>query len=207
MKQGSLARTIVGLSLLTLGIATLASAPAASAFDPEATFHPGALVLSLEGGGGSQFNDEHKSNATLLDMWNAGVRLSMIPWGPVGPSVLRGAFEVGLEPFFQEYTGPVKAHFAGLAAVGRYHFLSLGRVVPYAEVFLSAGGTNLKIPEIDSDFTFLLQGGLGLSVFLTDRLAVYGGYRLQHVSNGNTSQPNRGFESHIGVGGISYYFK
>jgi opacity protein-like surface antigen len=199
--------TVVSVALLALGIATFAAMPVASAFDPEQTFHPGAFALSVEGGGGARFNTEGMSEPTNLKMWNAGIRLSMIPWGPAGPSVLRGALEVGLEPFFQRYTDPVQAGFAGLAAVGRYHFLALGRVVPYAEVFLSAGGTNLKIREIDSDFTFLLQGGLGLSVFLTDHVAMYGGYRLQHVSNGNTSQPNRGFESHMGVAGVSYYFK
>jgi lipid A 3-O-deacylase len=135
------------------------------------------------------------------------VRAGFVPWGAVGPGVLRGALEVGLEPFYQRYTDPVDAYFAGLALVGRYHFLSLGRVVPYAELFAAAGGTNLRVVEIDSDFTFLLQGGLGLSVFVTDYVAVYGGYRFQHVSNGNTELPNRGFESHTGVAGVSWYFK
>ncbi len=199
--------TVVSLALLALGVATLGATSMACAFDPEETFHPGAYVLSVEGGGGARVNTEQLADPTRLKMWNAGIRLSMIPWGPVGPGVLRGAFEVGLEPFFQRYTDPVQASFAGLAAVGRYHFLSLGRVVPYAEAFLSAGGTNLKIREIDSDFTFLVQAGAGLSVFLTDHVAMYGGYRFQHVSNGNTSQPNRGFESHMGVAGVSYYFK
>jgi opacity protein-like surface antigen len=63
------------------------------------------------------------------------------------------------------------------------------------------------VREIDSEFAFLIQGGVGVSVFLTDRVAIYGGYRMQHVSNGNTSSPNRGFESHTGLGGVSYYFK
>jgi opacity protein-like surface antigen len=190
-----------------LGLAVLGVVPAAPAFDGEQTFHQGAYVLSIEGAGGSVFNHEHKVDATDLEFWNAGLRLSAIPWGPMGPGLLRGAFEIGLEPFFQRYTHPTRAYFAGLGAVGRYHFLGFGRVVPYAEVFLSAGGTNLRIREIDSAFTFLLQAGVGASVFLTDRIALYGGYRLQHVSNGNTSSPNRGFESHTGLGGVSYYFK
>jgi hypothetical protein len=38
----------------------------------------------------------------------------------------------------------------------RYHFLCLGRFVPYAELAAFAGGTNLKITEIRSDFTFML---------------------------------------------------
>jgi opacity protein-like surface antigen len=178
----------------------------ACGFDAVQTFAPGTFVLSLEGGGGSQSNLEGNGE-TGLEFWNAGVRFGLLPWGVVGSGIFRGALEVGLEPFYQRYTDPVRAYFAGLAAVGRYHFLSLGRVVPYAELFGAAGGTNLRVPEIDSDFTFLLQGGVGLSVFVTDRLAIYGGYRFQHVSNGNTDDPNRGFESHTGVAGVSYYFK
>jgi opacity protein-like surface antigen len=131
----------------------------------------------------------------------------MIPFGPSGPRPLWGALEVGLEPFYQRYTHPVDAFFAGLGLALRYHFLSLGRVVPYVEVFGAAGGTDLETLEIDSNFTFLLHAGVGLSVFVTDRTAVYAGYRLQHVSNGNTAEPNRGFESNVGVVGVSYFFR
>jgi opacity protein-like surface antigen len=176
-------------------------------FDAEETFARRGYVLSLEGGGGGQFNLEGKRDETGLEFWNTGIRLGFLPWGVVGSGIFRGALEVGLEPFYQRYTDPVRAYFAGLALVGRYHFLALGRVVPYAELFAAAGGTNLRVREIDSDFTFLLQGGVGLSVFVTDHIAIYGGYRYEHVSNGNTDTPNRGFESHVGVGGVSYYFK
>lgn len=33
------------------------------------------------------------------------------------------------------------------------------------------------------------------------------GYRFQHISNGHTSNPNRGFNSDTGIGGVSFYFK
>jgi hypothetical protein len=42
---------------------------------------------------------------------------------------------------------------------------------------------------------------------VTDRTAIYAGYRWTHVSNGNTSDPNRGFESHTGVLGMSLFFE
>jgi len=47
------------------------------------------------------------------------------------------------------------------------------------------------VKEIDSSFSFL---------------AVYGGYRLEHDSNGDTSRPNRGWEGHWAVARVSYYF-
>ena len=43
--------------------------------------------------------------------------------------------------------------------------------------------------------------------FITDALAINAGYRFQHISNGHTSTPNRGFESDSGVVGVSFYFK
>ena len=63
------------------------------------------------------------------------------------------------------------------------------------------------MPEIDSTFTFVVEAGAGLSCFITDALAINAGYRFQHISNGHTSTPNRGFESDSGVVGVSFYFK
>lgn len=175
-------------------------------YDPEEIFRKGTYLLSVEGGGGGQSDVSGEPGQTGLEFWNAGVRASVLPFGPTGHGPVYGALEIGLEPLFQRYVDPVRAHFAGLTAVGRYHFLSLGRFVPYAEVAGAAGGTNLRVHEIKSDFTFLIFGGVGASYFLTDRTAIYVGYRLQHVSNANTSSPNRGFESHTGVAGFSLYF-
>jgi opacity protein-like surface antigen len=192
------------MRLLACTLLILMASPAA-AYEPQVTFRKGTTVLTVEAGGGGQANIEGFRDATDLEFWNAGVRLSLLPWGPAGPGPLFGAVEIGLEPFLQRYTEP-DAFLAGLKAVGRYHFLSLGRFVPYVELVAGAGGTDLRIREIDSTFTFILEGGVGASVFITDRVAVSGGYRFQHVSNANTSQPNRGFEAHTGVVGLSLYF-
>jgi len=197
----------VTLRPLLLLVAIALAATPASGFDAKETFSKGRFVLSVEGGFGEQDNF-NRGLETGFEFWNAGVRLSLLPFGPSFEGTpLVGALEIGLEPFYQHYTEPRTFHFGGLAAVLRYHFLGLGRVVPYIEVFGAAGGTDLRSAEVDSDFTFLVQGGVGLSIFLTDSTAIYGGYRLQHVSNGNTSQPNRGFESHTGVFGLSVFFK
>ena len=69
------------------------------------------------------------------------------------------------------------------------------------------GGTDLNAIEINSAFAFLLSAGVGAAVFITDQIALYGGYRLIHVSNGHSSRLNRGFEADTGVVGVSYYFK
>ena len=193
--------------VLVLVAAMAIAATPASAFDAKDTFRRGRFIASAEGGFGSQLNLENHHRESGFEFWNAGLRFSLLPFATsFDETSVRGSVEVGLEPFYQEYTQPRNSYFAGTAAVFRYHFLALGRVVPYVELFAAAGFTDLRSNEIDSDFAFLLQGGPGLSVFLTSSTAVYGGYRFQHVSNGNTSQPNRGFESHTGVFGVSVFF-
>jgi len=185
----------------------VAWAAPARAFDPEGTFARGTYVLSLEGGYGEQFDVEGFHTQSDLSFFNLGLRASLLPWGPIGSGALKGAFELGVEPFYHRYTDPTPAFWAGLAAVGRFHFLALGPFVPYAEVAAAAGGTDLRVLEIDSDLSFLLWGGVGASLFVTDSTALYAGYRCEHNSNGNTDTPNRGWESHVGVIGLSHYFR
>jgi len=195
------------LTLGLAGLAVLIAAPAALAFDLQQTFRQGSFVVSPEAGYGRQFNMEDKRVVTGVEFVNAGLRVGWLPFSPLGPGPLHGSFEVGLEPLYQRYTEPHDAYFAGLGLTGRYHFLSLGRFVPYVEGAAVAGGTDLKIREIASDFTFVVWVGAGMAYFVTDRTALYGGYRYQHVSNGNTEVPNRGFESHTGVAGVSFFFQ
>ena len=182
-------------------------ASAATAYDPRQTFVEGTVVVSPEFGYGHQFDLEGKSGYTGLAFVNTGVRFGLLPFGPTGSGPLFGAFEVGLEPLYQQYLSPERVYYAGLGLTLKYHFLALDRFVPYVELAAFAGGTNLKVTEIRSDFAFLLWGGAGASYFVADRTAVYAGYRYEHVSNGNTERPNRGFESNVGVAGMSFFFE
>jgi hypothetical protein len=195
------------LIALLAGLLLTTSAATAGAFDSEATFRKGAFVLSAEGAYGWQVEIRDTRDFSAVEFWDAGVRFGLLPLDPLARgTLLYGALELGLEPLYQRYLEPERRFWAGLAAVARYHFLGLGRVVPYVEVAGSAGGTDLELPEIRSTFAFLLWGGVGASVFVTENTAVYAGYRWQHVSNGNTSKPNRGFESSVAVVGLSLFF-
>ena len=199
------------MSRVTLCLAvlmTLAVAVPAHAFDPDLAFQKGTWIASFEGGGGKQNDLENHGRQSNIELFYGGARLSYMPWDTFAKgSFFHGTFEPGLEAIYQHYTKPNGTYYAGLALSGRYHFLSLGRFVPYVELLAAAGGTNLKVMEIDSSFAFWLAGGLGASYFVTDTVALYAGYRMVHVSNGNTSKPNRGFEADTGVAGISFYFK
>src|SRR5262245_44335096 len=191
---------------LLLSAIIWAPAVPALAFNPEETFARNTILLSAESAYGHQFNVEHKTPASHIQFLSMGLRVGWLPFDPVGPGPLRGSLEAGLEPIYQQYLEPAGSFFAGLAGVLRYHFLSLGRFVPYVEIAGAAGGTNLDVPEIRSSFTFLVFGGVGASYFVSDRTAIYAGYRWTHISNAHTSVPNRGIEANTAVVGVSWFF-
>ena len=196
------------LGALAALVLLLAAAAPARAWDPDQTFVQGSLVVSPEVAYGHQFDLEHKEGYTGLDFAYVGVRVGYLPFKPLlTDTPLHGAFEIGLEPIYQQYISPKQNYFAGFGMTYRYHFLGLGRLVPYAEVAAFAGYTNLKVTEIRSDFTFMLYAGGGASYFVADRTAVYAGYRYEHISNGHTSMPNRGVENNVGVLGVSFFFE
>jgi opacity protein-like surface antigen len=194
------------LGEMILFLATALPLPAA-AFDANAAFAKGTYVLSGEGSYGEQFNREGFDDLSDVKMWNVGLRASILPFRPMGPGILHGAVEAGLEALYQRYVDPQPAFWAGLLLVARYHFLGLGRFVPYVEAAGGPGGTDLNVREIRSDFSFVVWGGVGASVFLTDTTAVYAGYRYEHVSNAGTASPNRGLDFHVVVVGVSYYLR
>lgn len=173
----------------------------AQAFDQEQVFHRGTFIASVEGGFGQAGTGRIPGN---LQIWNVGARFAFLPFEPFGRGRLHGALGLGLEPFYQRYR-TLNENFGGLAVVARYYFLDFGRLVPYVEGTAAAGGTDLRISGLHSQFTFLLNAGVGVSYFISDRVAPYIGFRFQHVSNAYLQPPDYGFQAYTMVVGISYF--
>ena len=190
-----------------VALAVLAVVRLAPAFDPEAMFARGTMIFGLQVGGGAANNLEDHRTISDISFVNVRPRVSYLFFSPFGSGLLRSAVEPGVEGWFQYYLSPKEATAEGLKLAMRYHLIGFGRLVPYLEVNGGAGGTNLRVKEIDSMFTFVLEAGAGLSYFITDTVALNLGYRFQHISNGHTSSPNRGFNSDTGIGGVSFHFK
>ena len=188
-------------------LAALVVVSPALAYDPEVAFARGTTVFGLQVGGGAVNNIEGHRTISDISFLTATPRLSYLVFSPFGSGLLRSAVEPGLEGWFQYYLSPKEATAEGLKLAMRYHLIGFGRLVPYLEATAGAGGTNLRVREIDSAFTFVVEAGAGLSYFITDTVALNAGYRFQHISNGHTSNPNRGFNSDTGIGGVSFYFK
>ena len=168
----------------------------------EQTFAKGSFLISPEAAYGNQFNLEGHQQFSDVKFANAGVRFGWLPFEPAGPGPLLGSLEVGVEALYQQYFHPDTAYFAGLGPTARYHFLSLGRFVPYAEAAIIPGATNLKVFEIGSTFTLVMWGGVGASYFVGDRTALYAGYRWEHISNGNPRPQSRSREQQRRIRGI-----
>jgi opacity protein-like surface antigen len=124
---------------------------------------------------------------------------------PGGPGLLRGSLEALLEPALIHLTdGTNSSTVVGASALARWIFATAGRFRPYFEVGAGVllGETDLQ--QTDCDVNFLLQGGPGVLVFLTDRSLLTVGYRFQHVSNGGTCAFNVGINSSALYLGASY---
>jgi len=188
-------------------LAVLALARPAPAYDPEVAFAKGTTIVGLQVGGGAANNVEGHRTVSDISFVNVTPRISHLFFAPFGSGWLRSAFEPGLEGWFQYYLSPNESVAAGLKLAGRYHLIGFGRLVPYLEAIAGAAGTDLRVPEIDSSFTFVLEAWAGVSYFITNTIALNAGYRFQHISNGALASPNRGFNSDSGVIGVSFFFK
>jgi len=191
--------------IIALVLATGCLPGTGAAFDAEPSFAKGTWIASMQMGGGAQANiDNHFSGITYLDFMP---RISYLPFAPFGSGRYRAALEPGLEAWLEHYLAPEKANAGGMKAALRLHAIGFGRIVPYLELTAGVGATGLRVPESFSTFTFILEGGAGFSVFLKPDLSINVGYRIQHLSNGNTSKPNRGYEANSGVIGLNFFFR
>jgi lipid A 3-O-deacylase len=197
-----LRRAALGALLLPCVVPT-----AAAAMDAESVLTKGTWALGLQVGGGEQNNVENHRTISGVSFVNVEPRLGYFPFEQFGKGWLKGALETGLESWFQYYLEPDTATAEGLKGALRYHVLGFGPLVPYIEATGGAGGTNLKVREIRSIFTFVVEAGAGVSYFVTREMAINAGYRFQHLSNGHTASPNRGVNSDSGIIGLTYYFK
>jgi hypothetical protein len=193
---------VVRAVALVIGLLASAASPPRAVADPEFIFGQGTWILALEAGAGSQVGQDDRSNVAFVSL---APRLSILPFDPFGPDWLRGNVDVGLEGWFQHYTHPSRTLAAGLKLAARYYLLRWGHWVPYAEVTAGVGATSLNVKEIDSNFTFVLEGGAGVA-YMVDRQAVSVGVRFFHVSNGDLATPNTGVNALAGRLGISVFF-
>jgi hypothetical protein len=125
----------------------------------------------------------------------------------IGPGWLRGNLELLLEPSLIHLTSDAgSATVVGVSGLGRWIF-SGTRVRPYLDAGAGVllGETHLE--QTTCGVNFVIQGGPGLLVVLSDRTTLAVGYRYQHVSNANACQPNPGINSSALYLGVNYLLR
>jgi Lipid A 3-O-deacylase (PagL) len=213
-----ISRAAAGLLVAEL---LFAIAPAgALAFDSDQVFSKYAKVLSVESTlthFGSRLNDGNN----IVQAWNLAARFSLLPFGVTRfkyfDGALDGSLEVGLEPTFERFD-TMGQNFAGVGLELRYYLLHFryGRWVPWIDASIAPGGTDLRIGHVSNEtrltgpFMNLIQGGIGVSYFVTERGAIYVGLHAQHISNAGLNGTNRNFSLdsvESGVVGVSWFIR
>jgi len=195
--RGRLTRVL--LLLLVAGWVQGWPAEAAEVFLPR-----GAVEMGVRTG----YNFEVTKNARMV---TTTFRLGYALWQVDGkerylPSFFpRGTFELAVEPFASAIFDTETTAEAGGAIVPTYYFDTGTRLLPYIEGGVGAMYTSLSEFNLGGKFQFLIFGEVGLSYFLTDRMALRLGGRFRHISNASTHKNNAGLDSVIVAVGFSYF--
>ena len=125
---------------------------------------------------------------------------------PIGSGWRQGQLTLGAElPAFHTRE-PISAYGFGFTPKLVYTFTRWGRLQP----FLEGGGgplwTNLggRVPEQPGQFNFLVWGGAGCAYVVTPQWSLQAGYRILHISNAGTRDPNSGLNAGMPFFGLAY---
>ena len=86
-----------------------------------------------------------------------------------------------------------------------HHFAVSGRVLPVWKLGAGVLHATDPIPEGETAFNFTALTALGVDVMITEKEALFLGYRFHHVSNANRGKVNPGINAHAIVFGLSFY--
>lgn len=187
-----------------------------AALDPRPSTEPASprFVPPLDAEGGTQWstfyglgiNQVINNSAEGIHIATGGVRWSHL-WGENFGSILRGHPAVAIEFL------PVMAFIeAGQATWGiganllyEHHFAVEGRVLPVWKLGAGFLYTNHEIPRDETRHNFSVLTALGVNIMVSERSALFLGYRFHHVSNANTGSVNPGINVHSAMFGLSFY--
>lgn len=118
----------------------------------------------------------------------------------------RGNFEILGELFGGEQVHPRNAYLVGALPMLRYNFATGTPIVPFLEGGAGASLTDIRHPDLSTDFEFNLQGGLGVHWFFKRNMAASLEGRLLHLSNAGIDHPNNGVNTVLIQAGLNWFF-
>jgi hypothetical protein len=126
----------------------------------------------------------------------------------LGSGAARGNLEILLEPTLISLDSDAgAATVVGASGLARWVFSGSGRFRPYVEAGAGVLAGEMDFRQTDCGVNFVLQGGPGLLVFLSDATAMTVGYRFQHISNAGACGANVGINSSALYLGVSRLFR
>jgi len=118
----------------------------------------------------------------------------------------KGNLEIWGEVFAGAQYHPGVHYLAGIVFGPRYHFSIDSRWVPFIDAGAGLAATSIGEPDLNTIFEFNLQIGIGAQYFLQEDLALHMLFRGIHLSNAGIKGPNRGVNSFLFMGGLSWFF-
>lgn len=189
-------------------------ASAADAADQPATYDSafgfGKQSLGISGGYGFALPVGGTDAPELEDIefvyvtprWGVGIT---DPLG--GRSWYRGNFELLLEGTFLYMLEPKSGIAGGLAPGVRYNFLTGTRIIPFLQVGVGFIALDADLARQSDGLNFIVQSGLGLHYFITQRTALTGEWRFHHISNANIHDRNAGINSSLVMLGVTFFLR
>ena len=195
-------RGLVGALLMTS--TALLPVPAGA----EERFRFGTTELTIAGGYSYSHSTVGGSDVEGVDGFQFLPHFGYFLTDEHGPGGLRGNLELVAEPTLVHLTSKSESGTAvGLSALGRWVFATEWIVRPYLEVGLGLLSGQLDFRQTNCDVNYVIGGGPGLLMFLSERAAITAGYRFQHISNAGACDKNLGLNSSLFMVGLSYFFR
>lgn len=163
-------------------------------------FHAG---LNAGGGFGLKIFGGRTDHDIALGNLEFGAMLS----GPVAKDHFwRGNFEFVGEVFGGEQFNHHTAYVVGFAPLMRYDFATGSRLVPFVGGGVGPTLTDIRHPDLSTDFEFNVQVGAGVHWFFQPKLAATLEGRWLHLSNGGFDHPNQGANTSMVLLGVNWFF-
>lgn len=168
-------------------------------------FRKHATELAILGGAGPGmriFGSSQRHNIAV-GIAEVGTMLS----GPVAKDHFWcGNLELLGELFGGEQFHPRNAYVVGIAPIIRYNFATGTPLVPFVDGGAGASLTDIRHPDLSTDFEFNVQVGVGVHWFFKPKLAATLEGRWLHLSNAGMDIPNNGVNTALVLGGINWFF-
>jgi opacity protein-like surface antigen len=117
----------------------------------------------------------------------------------------RGNWEWLNELFSGVQVSGVNRYVVGWTTGLRYSFATGTRSVPFIDGGVGLSGTDIGRPDLGQPFEFNVQVGIGTHYFFRENVALTLQYRWLHFSDGGISDVNRGVNTQMLEGGLTWF--